>query len=41
MELVYGIICVIIGVAVTLFIGVDSISGMFAKKEKEFDDKNE
>ena len=41
MEFVYVIIGVIIGVAGALFLDIDSLSNIFAKKEKEFDDKNE
>ena len=41
MELVYGIVGVIIGVALALFLDVDAIAAKFAKKEEEIDDKNE
>jgi len=41
MEFIYIIIGVVIGVVAVLFLGVDSISKKFTKREKEFDDKNE
>lgn len=41
MELGYIIIGIVIGVVGALVIDVDSISNLFAKKEKDFDDKNE
>lgn len=41
MEFVYMGIGLVIGVVAMLFIDVDSLSNIFAKKEETFDDKEE
>lgn|GEM_PF-1314666 len=41
MEFVYIIIGIVIGVVAMLFIDVDSLSNLFAKKEEELDAKEE
>jgi len=41
MGLVYIIIGIVIGVVLALVLDVGSLSNLFAKKEEEFDDKEE
>ncbi len=41
MELVFGIIGVIIGVGLGLFLDVGSFTNIFVKKEESMDDKAE
>lgn len=41
MAIVYIIIGIVIGVIAMLMLDVDSLSNIFAKKEEEFDDKEE
>ena len=41
MEFIYVIIGIVIGVVAALFLDVDSLSNLFAKKEKTFDEKEE
>lgn len=41
MALVYIIVGIVIGVVLALMLDVNSIANFFAKKEEEFDDKEE
>jgi hypothetical protein len=41
MALVYILIGIVIGVVGSLFLDVDALSNLFAKKEETFDDKEE
>jgi len=41
MEFVYVGIGIVIGVVIVLFLDIDSLSNLFAKKEETFDDKEE
>lgn len=41
MGLVYIVIGIVIGVVLALMLDVSSLASLFAKKEEEFDDKEE
>lgn len=41
MEILYVVIGVVIGVVAAIFLDVDSLSNLWAKKEEELDDKIE
>lgn len=41
MEIVYIVIGIVIGVVAAIFLDVDSLSNLWAKKEEELDDKAE
>ena len=41
MEIVYVVVGIVIGVVAAIFLDVDSLSNLWAKKEEEIDDKIE